>query len=146
MTSVYCLTRQNCSRSQTATRFAFWTAAGGIVCGTALLISGSVDTYIGFLYNTNTSTFTTIIYPGATRTVVQGINDGGEVAGFYTLAGVTSGFTYESGVYTPFNYPGSNLTELFGISNNGTISGLYTCPSGPCNSDPAFYATPTQNG
>jgi hypothetical protein len=118
----------------------------GIVSGTAAFASNNVITHDGFLYNTSTNTFTAITYPGATNTIVQGINDSGEVVGFYTLAGQTSGFTYLNGTYASLMYPGSNLTELFGISNNGILSGTYTCASGPCASDPAFFAAPTPNG
>jgi hypothetical protein len=87
----------------------------GTASGTAGYRSSGGVTQIGFLYNTGTNAFTPIIYPGATSTLVQGINDSGEVVGFYILAGQTSGFTYLNGVFTSVMYPGSNYTELFGI-------------------------------
>ena len=110
------------------------------------VISGYTQTpAAGFLYSSGT--FAPINYPGASRTVVQGINDSGEVVGFYTLDGSTWGFIYSDGTYTSIAYPGSSQTDLFGISNNGEIVGSYTCSSGLCPfSDPAFYAVPTQNG
>jgi hypothetical protein len=121
----------------------------GIAAGSAELVSGGVATFVDFLYNTGT--FTTISFPGATNTHIEGINDNGELVGFFNLSGGvgqagTTGFTYQNGVFTTVMYPGSNVTELFGISNNGVVTGIYTCASGPCASDPAFFATPTQSG
>jgi len=123
----------------------------GIAVGGAIFSSSGNETQTDFLYNTNTSTFTTISYPGATNTHIEGINDSGEVVGYFNLSGGlgqpgTTGFTYQNGVFTTVMVPGSDSTELFGISNNGEITGVYTCASGPCASDPAFFATPTANG
>jgi hypothetical protein len=117
----------------------------GLISGYTITFPGGVRTYSSFLYNG--TTFTPIAYPGAASTIVQGINDSGEAVGFYTLAGQTWGFTYKNGTYTSVMYPGSSETDLLGISNNGEIVGSYTCSSGTCSlSDPAFFATPTQNG
>jgi len=115
-------------------------------------ISGNVDTFpsgqrviTGFI--DNGGVFTSISYPGASSTIVQGINDSGAVVGWYTLGGVTTGFIYINGAFTSIMYPGSSATELTGISNNGEIVGFYSCSSGTCPlSDPSFYATPKQGG
>ncbi len=93
----------------------------------------------------NGGVFTAIAYPGATQTVVQGINNSGEVVGFYFLGGTSWGFIYSNGIYTSIAYPNSSSTQLFGINNLGEIVGTYTCNSCP-SSDPAFFATPAGNG
>jgi hypothetical protein len=117
----------------------------GLISGFTVTYVGSVRTETSFLYNG--TTYTTISYPGSSSTIVQGLNDSGEAVGFYTLDGVTQGFTYLNGTYTSVMYPGASTTDLFGISNNGEITGEYTCASGGCPfSDPAFFAIPTQNG
>ena len=123
----------------------------GIAAGGADFFSGGVATQVGFLYDTTTSTFTAISYQGAQNIHIEGINDSGEVVGFYNPSGGlgqpgTMGFTYQDGVFTNVMFPGADVTELFGISNNGEITGTYTCASGPCASDPAFFATPSANG
>jgi hypothetical protein len=117
----------------------------GLISGYSDIGSGASRTAVSFIYDG--STFTPISFPGATSTVVQGINDSGEAVGFYTLDGQTWGFVYNDGSYTSIAYPGSSTTDLFGISNNGEIVGSYACTSGLCpSSDPGFFANPTQNG
>jgi hypothetical protein len=115
----------------------------GLISGFTQSSNGS---HTSFLYNG--STFTTISVPGASQTIVQGINDSGEAVGFYTLDGSTFGFTYLNDTYATVIYPGSSYTALFGISNDGELVGEYACASGGCpfTTDPAFYAIPTQNG
>jgi len=117
----------------------------GLISGITTNFPGNVRTNNSFLYNG--TTYTTLSYPGASSTVVQGLNDSGEAVGIMTLNGVTEGFTYLNGTYAAVMYPGSSSTDLFGISNNGEITGEYACTSGGCPfSDPAFFAIPTQNG
>jgi hypothetical protein len=115
----------------------------GLISGFEATGTGTNDS---FLYNG--STFTPLNFPGATETVVQGLNDSGEAVGFYMMNGSTMGFTYLSGTYTSVVYPGSDYTALFGVSNNGEITGEYGCAPGGClfTTDPGFYAVPTQSG
>jgi hypothetical protein len=60
-------------------------------------------------------------------TVAQGINDGGEIVGFYRDAGnVQHGFLLTGGVYTPIDVPGAATTQANGINNAGVIAGYST--------------------
>ena len=72
-----------------------------------------------------------IDYPGAKDTYVYGMNDQGQVVGYYdTAGGLISGFLWSSGVFRQLDYPQSLSTYVFGISNDGTIAGYYTLASG----------------
>src|SRR5215469_7908963 len=78
-------------------------------------------------------TFTTIDYPGATATTLNGgPNPQGTSVGTYTdTAGVTHGFTLtRAGVSTAFYPPGSTATTPNLISPQGTIVGAYVDASG----------------
>jgi uncharacterized membrane protein len=67
-----------------------------------------------------------IIFPGSAGTDANGINDAGEIAGYYSNDGVTfHGFTLISGVFTTVDYPGATDTYLFGLNNKGQIIGAY---------------------
>lgn len=78
-------------------------------------------------------TFTTIDYPGATATTLNGgPNPQGTSVGTYTdTAGVTHGFTLtRTGVFTAFDPPGSTATTPNFISPQGTIVGAYIDATG----------------
>jgi uncharacterized membrane protein len=71
-------------------------------------------------------TFTTITVPGAINTNVLGINNNGEMVGYYFdsgTGGTGSGFLLAGGQFTFLNYPGADLTEAVGINDSGLISG-----------------------
>ena len=72
-------------------------------------------------------TYTTIDFPGATATSLNGgPNPSGTSVGSYTTAGVTHGFTLtKGGVFTSFDPPGSTLTTPGFISPQGDIVGNY---------------------
>jgi probable HAF family extracellular repeat protein len=93
----------------------------------------------GFLYSNGQ--FTTIDDPLAGNgsgqgTVALGINDAGQIVGFYlTSTNVIHGFVYSHGVFTPINDPSagggaSQGTEATGINNTGQIVGSYIDASG----------------
>jgi hypothetical protein len=73
-------------------------------------------------------TFTTFSVPGSVYgTFAEGINDLGEIVGYYSDSqGNAQGF-YRSaaGVLSPLNFPGATSTEVYGINKSGAISGLY---------------------
>jgi probable HAF family extracellular repeat protein len=80
-----------------------------------------------FVSNAHSSyTFTTIDYPGATRTEGYGINNSGMIVGFQDYAG----FLYNGGSFNSIHFPGSYFTEAIGISNSGMIVGEYRNLSG----------------
>ena len=71
-----------------------------------------------------------INYPGATATLLNGINNKGEAVGSYNdVLGRSHGFLYSNGVYSTLDYPGASSTSLHGINDDGVIVGIYSLPS-----------------
>jgi probable HAF family extracellular repeat protein len=98
----------------------------------------------GFLFSNGT--YTTLDRPGATgATTPLGINDAGQIVGWFQDGTGNHGFLYSNGNYTTINDPASapGLTMAWGINNAGEIVGYYgdngTDPSGAHG----FLATPT---
>jgi uncharacterized membrane protein len=79
--------------------------------------------------------FTSFDFPGATRTVADGISPGGEIVGHYTdSAGTEHGFLLSRGNFVSINYPGAVYTDARGISPSGDIVGTFkNAPGGPPN-------------
>ena len=68
--------------------------------------------------------FTPINFPLATSTTAFGINDTGEIAGFYTdAAGNTHGFIFTGGAFSTVDVAGARSTLLTRIKNDGSITG-----------------------
>jgi probable HAF family extracellular repeat protein len=73
-----------------------------------------------------TLVFTTIDFPGAVLTNAQGINDQGEIVGFYTdTAGRTHGFLQSGGHFRSIDFPNADQTQVRGIGLTGDIVGSY---------------------
>ena len=77
-------------------------------------------------------TFTAVDVPGATVTVVNGLNDRGDVVGWYRTGisgepnSVDHGFLLRYGKFTTIDVPGSQgVTVARGINNRGDIVGYY---------------------
>jgi len=74
-------------------------------------------------------TFSTIDFPGAVLTNVQGINESGDIAGFYNdAAGRTHGFMRSGGVFRSIDVPGAQSTQARGIGPAGDVVGSYQRP------------------
>ena len=70
--------------------------------------------------------FTPIDFPGAVLTNAQGINDQGEIVGFYTDGGGrTHGFVQSGGHFRSVDYPNADATQALGIGPAGDIVGTY---------------------
>jgi probable HAF family extracellular repeat protein len=69
--------------------------------------------------------FTTIDVPGASYTVAQGINDSGQIVGWYNSTGRGYGFLDTGGSLTTIDVPGAIGTEAYGINDSGQIVGSY---------------------
>jgi probable HAF family extracellular repeat protein len=74
-------------------------------------------------------TYTPIDVPGAFATVAWGINDHGQIVGYYDTNSARRGFLYSDGIYTalPETSFGSNPpaeTQAFGINDHGQIVGF----------------------
>jgi hypothetical protein len=93
----------------------------GAVVGSAMQ-SGST---IGFLYRNGT--FTPVAVPGASSTTAAGIDDIGQIVGFYTLAGDsrTHGFLYDGGNYSTIDAPGASNTQALAINADGNVVGSF---------------------
>lgn len=75
--------------------------------------------------------FSTFDYPGATRSIAAGINDVGQIVGWYAdQNGDGHGFLYSSGVFSSIDYPGGNNTFAEGINDAGQITGIYRDSAG----------------
>jgi probable HAF family extracellular repeat protein len=90
--------------------------------------------------------YTTLDVPGATgATVAQGINDAGQIVGWFQDPSGNHGFLYSGGTYATLNDPSSaaGLTLAWGINDDGQIVGYYgdngLSPSGAHG----FLATPS---
>jgi hypothetical protein len=67
--------------------------------------------------------FHLIYYPGSLQTGAQGINDRGEIAGWWGLGTGAKGFVLRDGEYTTVEVPGSTGTYIRGINANGVVTG-----------------------
>ena len=76
------------------------------------------------------SQVTTLAVPGTTFATAFGINDHGDVTGFYFDSTGTHGYLYSSGKYTTLDVPGTFSTLAFGINNAGQIVGEYDDSTG----------------
>jgi len=97
-------------------------------------------TWNGFLYSNGV--YTTINVPGAIDTYVSGINNMGQIAGFYVNSTGYYGFIDTGGMLTTIADPNSdiyNQTFVTGINDNGEVVGYYLADTGP---DTGFTATP----
>jgi len=59
-----------------------------------------------------------------------GINDKGEVSGFYATTGGDNGFLLNAGKLTILSFPGATVTEALGLNNLGQVVGTYTDAAG----------------
>src|SRR5690242_13405540 len=81
-------------------------------------------------------TFTSIDYPSATggSSVARGINDAGQIVGFFSDGAGTHGFIRDrNGKFTdPINYPSATATSTSprGINSAGQIVGVFTDSAG----------------
>jgi len=74
--------------------------------------------------------FQTVDVPGKSNTVVEGINDLGDMVGVFvndTNLGFASSFLRHNGKFTAFSFPGADpgTTAATGINNSGVIVGSY---------------------
>lgn len=76
-------------------------------------------------------TFTTFNVPGAlpNTTIAEGINNSGEIVGWFEDSAGEHGFLYANGVFTTINVPGSTGTQALGINNAGQIVGPFSTSS-----------------
>jgi uncharacterized membrane protein len=70
--------------------------------------------------------YTTVDVPGASGTFASGINDAGQIVGFYGVA-FTAGYSFllSGSSYTTLDTPGQPHSRAWGINNLGQIVGEY---------------------
>jgi uncharacterized membrane protein len=73
---------------------------------------------------------TPIDFPGGLGTKVSGINDRGQMVGYYDTEDARRGFTLRNGRFTKIDLPGSLFTLPSGNDNRGRIVGGYLDPNG----------------
>jgi hypothetical protein len=77
--------------------------------------------YQGFVYSGGK--FTAVSFPKGTATQALGINDKGDVVGFYLDSGsVQHAFVKKGANYTSIDVTGDNTPEAWGINNQGQIA------------------------
>src|ERR1700747_1155311 len=94
-----------------------------LVCGVILLpiVSSAQTSGLSVSYS-----FTTIDFPGGSRTRSVGINDRGDIVGdYFDSAGVQHGYLLSNGTFTTFDPPGSIQTRSNSINNLGVIGGHF---------------------
>jgi len=101
---------------------------------------GTVPIPNGFMRDA-TGNFTKIHFPNSVGTIARGVNDSGDVVGWYivvtnpnTLAIAVHAFLLSKGVYTSFDFPGATATIANGINEQGEIAGSYTTNAVTINS------------
>jgi uncharacterized membrane protein len=93
---------------------------------------GTVPIPNGFIRDAR-GNFTEIHFPNSLGTIARGINDSGDVVGWYivltnpnTFAIAVHAFLLSKGVYTSFDVTGAAATIANGINEQGEIAGSYT--------------------
>ena len=104
-----------------------------IILGLLISVASTADA--------KTYTFTSIDPPGASGTIVSGINNSGNIVGSYADAeGHAHNFLYAGGTFTSIDdFPGASVTIVWGINNSGTIVGDYQDAQGHLH---GFLASP----
>jgi hypothetical protein len=83
--------------------------------------------------------FTTIDFPGASSTLINGISNSGAMVGQYMDGGiVVHGFMLAGGVFHEIDVTGANNTVVNGINDDGELVGIYYIN----NIRHAFFAKP----
>jgi uncharacterized membrane protein len=108
----------------------------GDVAGFYYALDGSTNSFIRYA----NGTFQPIYVPGSTYTEVLGMNDLGQVVGFYAEGNEQYGFIWTSSGITTLNVPGAVDTDPSGINDAGIIVGSYTDSTGGIH---GFIADPT---
>lgn len=95
-----------------------------LLCGWAIL--GLVVVEVGSANAQLNYTYTLLDVPGSIDTNATGINNAGQVVGWYIDANSQAhGFLYSGGTYTTLDPPGSVYSLAYGINDAGQVVGWY---------------------
>lgn len=96
----------------------------GVAVGNAFSSSGSS---VAWIWDPKTLSYSFFTVPGAdaNSTSPSGLNDKGQIAGYYStgMGSAYHGFLREYGTYTTIDAPGASYTFLDGLNNSGIIQG-----------------------
>ena len=72
-------------------------------------------------------TFSSVDVPGAKQTYALGMNDAGQIVGYYnfSVGSPSHAFLLSDCQYTTIDVPGATSTQAYGINNAGQIVGGY---------------------
>jgi hypothetical protein len=84
----------------------------------------------GFMLNQATGKFTPVNPPGATNVTASGINNHGNITGFYVSSSQTVGFFMKGKQFSAFSYPNATSTMPFGVNDKDHIVGGYVDSGG----------------
>jgi len=100
----------------------------------------------GYTYNIRHHRFATVTVPGnaGLSLTAAGINNNGDVTGFYTnAAGVTVAFLrYDHGYFQTLSVPGAASTMALGVNDKDEVVGVYTVGTGSTATMHGFTWTP----
>jgi uncharacterized membrane protein len=110
-------------------------AAISISNNSALVVGSFFDKKLlshGFLYIVSGGSIKLVDFPGATQTVIDGVNRRGTIVGRYVDAGgVSHGIALISGKWGTYDFPGANkFTSLDYINDGNIATGRYTDTAG----------------
>jgi probable HAF family extracellular repeat protein len=83
-------------------------------------------------------TFSPLNVPGATITVASGINNRGQIVGWFLDATGTHGFLKDGSTFTTIDVPDTQVTSAYGINDRGQVVGSFLDATG----EHSFLATP----
>ncbi len=95
--------------------------------------SADFSTSVAWIWHAGTSAYSFFSVPGAAQysTSPSGINDKGEVAGYFNdSSGVQYGFLKQGKTYGTLDLPGASATGPNGINNSGTVVGQWRDDAG----------------
>ena len=85
----------------------------------------------GFTYNLRYGTFRPVRIPTTADAVTAtGINDNGDISGFYVHGTTTRGFLIHHGQFHTLSFGAETNTQALGVNNDGTVVGSYLGASG----------------
>lgn len=84
--------------------------------------SGGYECEHGFIKSSG-GTPMSVDYPGAYSTSLTGINDSGQVVGYFVSTTDGGAFVYSGGAFAPINFPGGSGLEPSGVDGAGQVFG-----------------------
>lgn len=85
--------------------------------------------------------FRTVEVPAANRTVASGIDDRGQIVGYYDDSTGTHGFVLRDDGFATIDFPGATFTVALGIGAHGELVGSYRMPGEPAVNFHGFVRT-----